>query len=171
MIAVVNAETSSPLTVVLHDPHGNTKAQIEYGDHAVVFNIPGQVTQKQVNVSGEYYDRYTLAHILQGFPFHSDKKIALTIISDGAGSSPMGPNQMEFQKTGVETIRVPAGDFDCYKLRMGIPGISKAFPGMYDFFFWYTVDEPRFLIKYEDTLGNLRELINVKLQTNLAPSQ
>ncbi len=159
VIALISAENWMPINIELSNSKENTVSKIEYRDNAVSFDIPDRKIHKTIKLHGEYYDSHTLSFILQAFPFESDEKMKITLIYDGSGGIPVGPYGMEFQRIGRERVTVPAGDFDCYKLEMGIVGFDEISGGMYRYYFWYAADEPHFLVKYEDKQGKLRELV------------
>jgi hypothetical protein len=55
-----------------------------------------------------------------------------------------------FEWRGVEHVRTPAGEFDCYKVEM-VPhvGMLNVFrPFISKTFFWFTVDAPHYWVKY-----------------------
>jgi hypothetical protein len=46
--------------------------------------------------------------------------------------------------TGRETVEVPAGSFDCYKLELSLENVPQKY------YFWYGVNEPHYLVKYDN---------------------
>ncbi len=162
IIALIKAENLQPIVIELQNSRENSVSKIEYNNNVVTFDSPARKLYQKANLNGEYYDNYTLQFVLRGFPFDSNEIIKFTSVLDGAENTPTGQWEMEVRKIGTEKVQVPAGEFDCYKLEMGIGGFGISGTTAYSFYLWYTIDEPRFLVKYEYALtGLLSELVKI----------
>lgn len=155
----VRADDWRPLMIVGCDVAGNQNFRIDYQEQTVRFEIPDRKLHKSVKLKGDYYDFHSTAYLFRAYPFGSGRKIGFNLVMDGRGGSPVGGFGMVVQEVGRETVQVPAGSFDCYKLEMGLGGMAGSFAAGFKFYFWYTADEPHFLVKYQDKQGNLSELV------------
>ena len=66
------------------------------------------------------------------------------VVMDGSQGSPLGTFSMYVQEVGREQVTVPAGEYDCYKLEMGVGGLAGIFARSYKYYFWYTRRNPIF---------------------------
>jgi hypothetical protein len=81
---------------------------------------------------------------LRAFPFDDGKELDLRIAAFSQHFVPM-----RVKLVGRETIRVPAGEFDCYKLVGVVDLVVKQIVTTY----WLSAEEPHFLVKYEGKRG------------------
>ena len=94
-------------------------------------------TVKMMNMS-------SLNHALRGFPFEGGRAINLT----GMGGSRF---IMYAKVVNREEVKTPAGEFNSYKIELGIRGgFGLVAPKTY---LWFSVDKPHFLVKYIGSLG------------------
>jgi hypothetical protein len=136
-------------------------AAVEYQNDTATFDIPSRKLYKTIKLKGDYYDLSMLNYLFQAYPFGRKERIQFNVVMDGRGGSPVGSFAMYVVETGQERVKVPAGDYDCYKLEMGIAGMIGVFAAKYKYYFWYTVNGPHILVKYEDEQGRLSELIEI----------
>jgi len=72
--------------------------------------------------------------------------------------------QFDLWLDGKETVRVPAGDFDCHRVRMRanaqslfpkLPSFVRPFLSFFipTYTLWLTVSEPQLLVQYSGQLG------------------
>ena len=155
MTAIVDPTNWIPYKVQYVDSGGSRIQATEYKNNTVTFYTPENSFKKEIRLTDNYYDHNTIAYLLQAYPFASKEKIQLTLILDGTKGLPIGPYGVEIENLGVESVSVPAGDFDCYRLEITPVGFDFS-----KFYYWYPVDEPRFMIK-RDILGMESELIEV----------
>ncbi len=165
-ISVIQADNLLPLYTETRDSKqkliSKTVYKTVYTENSVTFNIPGRNFKKTIELHGDYLDSRSLFWIFHGFPFESSDKIEFILVDDGNGKADAGHYMMAVRKTGMEKLNVPAGEFNCYKLKM-TPGVmGEDYADMYSMYFWYTVNEPHFFIKYEGSDGKLIELIKVE---------
>jgi hypothetical protein len=51
----------------------------------------------------------------------------------------------ELKVLGIETIEVPAGEFECFKVVWSYPNMDK----YHDTYYWFSTDDQRLLVLYE----------------------
>lgn len=158
-IIQVRAEDWRPIAIQVLDRYEKQIAAIEYLNDSVSFNIPARKLNKTLKLKGDYYDINMLSYLFQAYPFGQKKKIQFNLVMDGRGGSPVGSFAMYVTEIGREKVQVPAGNYDCYKLEMGIAGMAGAFAAKYKYDFWYTTDKPHILVKFEDQQGRFSELL------------
>lgn len=158
-IILAGAEDWRPIMIRVLDRDKRQIAAVEYQNDTATFNIPSRKLQKTIKLKGDYYDLSMLNYLFQAYPFGRKERIQFNVVMDGRGGSPVGSFAMYVVEMGRGQVKVPAGNYDCYKLEMGIAGMAGVFAAKYKYYFWYTVNEPHILVKYEDEQGRLSELI------------
>ena len=98
-----------------------------------------------------------LSHILRGYPFSDPKTLKLVF--------PYNPEKKDNKKDSVtfrvkyikeETLDIGSESYDSYKLQLSakMTGGMAMFSGMVPkTFFWYSVEKPHYLLKYEGSGG------------------
>lgn len=157
-IAKVRAEDWRPIRIERYDAAGQKICQIVYHDQQVSFDIPELKLQKTITLKEPYYDTNTLFYLLRAFPFEKNEPIEFNVVIDGRNGAAPGVFKMYTQVIGREEVAAAGKTYDCFKLEMGVRGVPAVFTAKYRFYFWYTVDEPRYLVKYEDKMGGMTVL-------------
>ncbi|GBR73736.1 protein DUF3108 [Candidatus Termititenax aidoneus] len=109
---------------------------------------------------GNVYSRYAFLISLSGFPFEQKDKVVMNVYMFEYGN--VLPLRAVYQ--GKEKIKVPAGEFECYKLELAVDGLLGLFaPDKY--YLYYTVAAPhhfvRFYQKVDDGSWLANELVKV----------
>jgi hypothetical protein len=86
----------------------------------------------------------SLLLLLRSFPFDQNRELKLFMV-DFSQRSVSGT----VRQAGVETIRVKAGEFECYRMEV----IIHAFVFRPKITYWITKMEPHFLVKHRGKLG------------------
>jgi AcrR family transcriptional regulator len=156
MVALINAGNLLPIRIEFRT--GNEKANhwIDYKDDRVIIHYPQRGIHKELQWSGRLYDNYTVPHILQSYPFESVDKMQLLLIMDGIFGWPVGLYGIEIMNAGRETVRSPAGEYDCYRLELSNPVFDKI-----KIRYWFPVDAPRYYVRRE-LLGSVTELVEIQ---------
>jgi hypothetical protein len=120
---------------------------------------------KKIDCSLDGYDGTALPFSLRGFPFETQKEVEMKITPPFKPGVPYWAWRMwkSYAKLlGTEEVTVPAGTFDCYKLKVGASGgLIKRFASNY--YFWFTKEPPHQFVKYQDEDGkNVTELIEIR---------
>lgn len=148
-VGVVAFPGGRPLLIRDYGKNGETTKEIEYINGNVHFTFPGK--KKTIKLEGDdYYDLSTLVLVFRTFPFGRGEKVDFRVVMDGSRGSPLGTFSMYVKEVGRERVTVPAGEYDCYKLEMGVGGLAGVFARSYKYYFWYTAQEPHFLVRYEE---------------------
>ena len=137
-------------SMVSYDRHDKvtTSARIWVADNRVhVHRI--KRNHRHVEKSKPIGDKRLLADasillVLRSFPFARSEEVEYLMAS-------FDPYfiTMRFQQKGVETITVPAGTFECYRLEGYVDLIIKKLKMTY----WLSREKPHFLVKYEGKRG------------------
>jgi hypothetical protein len=121
--------------------------------------------EKRIDCSSDGYNGVVLPFILRGFPFEAQEKVKLRLTPPYRPGVPFWAWRMwkSYAKyLGTETVTVPAGTFDCYKLEVSASGgLIKRVTSKY--YFWYDKEPPHQFVRYQDEDGeSVTELIEVK---------
>jgi Transcriptional regulator len=149
----VRSQDWQPVSIRIFDKGGQQTYAIDYQDGMATFDIPARKLHKTLKLKDVYYDIHTISYLFQAYPFEHQAKIQFNLVMDGRGGSPVGAFAMVVMETGREEVRVPAGNFDCYRLEMGIAGMAGVFAAKYKYNFWYSAAMPHILVKYQDQQG------------------
>lgn len=158
MLAMVRADDWKPVRVETFSLQGEPIVRLEYAGEEVFIEKHGPKGKKALKIRDKSYDMNTLNFVFRAFPFDQKEQVDFDVVMDGRYGTPVGVFSMVLRAKGRERIQTPAGSFECYRLELGVGGAMAIFAAKYKYDFWYTVDEPRFLVKYEDREGNLVEL-------------
>lgn len=150
-----------PILIELFNNTGELEMEIKYKNKEVIFNMPDIQETLEISEGDNYVDVNTLYYTFRGFPFGDQQRIVFNLIMDGRGNSDIGINKMYVEEIAREDIEVKAGHFDTYHLEMGVAGFRGLFASKYKYSFWFTAEEPHYLVKYKDhAKGGVTELIS-----------
>lgn len=110
----------------------------------------GKESTKKLDLDGVYYDNEQGWHVFRRLPLTDDYQGTLPICATfGAG-----PMKLDLKVTGKETVEVPAGKFECYKLL--VKPVQQTF--------WISTDAHRYVVKFEagGVTGVLQSIRQVK---------
>jgi hypothetical protein len=98
-----------------------------------------KITQDTVTVDG-------IAGALRSLPFDRLGSFKLHVLTNEPKLY-----EVSFEGRGVEKIRTPAGEFNCYKVEMRPEvGVLRLFSFMIPkAYFWFTVDAPHYWVRYD----------------------
>lgn len=149
---VLEASSLRPILIRKTNSDGEIESSIEYTGDRVHFIYPGPKRNKVEEVPEDRYDLNTILEVVRGFPFEKEKVEFTLVTSEHIVGA-------YFEIISNERVTVPAGTFDCYKLKGGISGlIGKVFRKK--FLFWVEKKHPHKVIKYKDSSGErLMELV------------
>jgi hypothetical protein len=95
---------------------------------------------KQKDLTGAVYDDYSLLHLVRRLPLGTNYSASVTVSDPDLVSRERAPYPQAFRVTGVESVTVPAGTYECYKVE------RSAGPTC-----WYSTDSHRYLVKLSVT--------------------
>jgi hypothetical protein len=132
-----------------YEDSGNVADTTYRSDRAEVQSSGGAEVTK-VTLDGPVFDNEEFFQLVRRLPLAPGYKIGLPLLAGG------GPVVLwEVEVSGLETVTVPAGTFQCFKL--------KPFAGQT---YWYSTDPHRYLVKFE-TGGMVAELSAVRQSSNI----
>lgn len=97
--------------------------------------LRGKEGSKTVELEGVLYDNEECLALMRRLPLAKGYSSSVRIFS-GLGGGAIIPLKLDV--TALETVKVPAGTFECYKVELSVKQT-----------FWYSTDEHRYLVKFE----------------------
>jgi hypothetical protein len=141
----VDAETFKPIhSFWKHSLIG--EADAAYLPDAAELKVKGRDEPKKVSLEGTVYDNEQAIQLMRRLPYTEGYKTSLKFLSSLGGMV----LHVELEVTRRETVEVPAGRFDCFKVELNIGQT-----------FWYSADARRYLVKLEAG-GAIAELAEVR---------
>ena len=89
-----------------------------------------------------------LKYLLRGFPFGERKKMKINYYGEERSKNFL----MSAKYKKQESIKVKGKTINCYKLEFGLDGFWGTF--LPELEFWYSVEPPHYLVKYEGVMGS-----------------
>jgi len=117
-----------------------------YGADEVRITTVGPDTTREETLAGRYFDNEQGFHMFRLLPLEVGYRARLNFITTVAGAG----NPIDIEITGIETVTVPAGEFEAYRMSFGeVPQT-----------FWYSTDASRHFVKFEASgiVGELEEV-------------
>lgn len=96
-------------------------------------------------------DMTSLMYSLRGFPFKNPKPLKITVLTDNPEN--MGDYMIMIKLLHKEKREVNNKKIECYKLEMYITGMGLLDVFMPKTYFWYSVESPHYLVRYEGSQG------------------
>jgi hypothetical protein len=108
----------------------------------------GKQSTRKTELGGIYYDNEQAMLLFRRLPLAKDFKATIPIFATFAA----GAMEIEVEVTALETIDVPVGKFECYRLLL--PKLQQTY--------WISTDEHRYPVKFEgDGLFGVLETIRI----------
>lgn len=149
---VADRRTFQPISSVFrHTLLGSVEA--EYTPKQVTVRsrgVDGKEAVKKLDLDGVYYDNEQGWHAFRLLPLTDNYKGPMPVCVTFGG----GRTTLETEVTGKETVEVPAGKFECYKLL--VKPVQQTF--------WISADAHRYAVKFEagGIVGELQSIRQVK---------
>jgi hypothetical protein len=114
---------------------GEFRAQ--YTPGAVVIDLVsnGKSTTRKLDLSEVLYDNEQAMHAMRRLPLAVGYKTTLPVLATMGG----GEVKIPLEVQAKETVQVPAGRFECFRVHLGLVNQS----------FWFSADPHRYLVKFE----------------------
>lgn len=156
VVAVADAQTlrASSVQRVIEGPEGPRRWQVEYRDSTalVIQRSEEDERRDEVSAPSHSYDSWTDIFLWRTIDFHEGYKATYTDVLSATLAEPQVISQT-LEVTGRETVEVPAGSFDAWRLEIRTSGGKQKA--------WFADDEARTLVRYDN--GNLVfELLSVE---------
>jgi tetratricopeptide (TPR) repeat protein len=141
----VDADSFKPLqSRWKHTLIGDVEAA--YTGDQVELKSAGKTEVKKIDLEGVIYDNEEAVQLMRRLPLEAKYSTTLRFLSSLAGS--IVPVKLDV--SGPESVEVPAGTFNCYKVELNIRQT-----------FWYSADPNRYLVKFEGG-GAIAELASIQ---------
>ena len=140
---VLLAADLTPVSITRRAEDGSVDWRLLYGDDRVNYVFPGPRRNRVEKVDHNRYDVNAITHVVRGFPFGKKDEVKFKLVTKdrivGVG----------FKVVGEEIVRVPAGEFDCHKVRAGLTGMAGRFYTKKSYF-WVEKAAPHRMVMQED---------------------
>lgn len=156
VVVVVDVQTLRARSVqrVIEGPEGPRRWEVEYRDSTalVIQRAEDDERRDEVSAPAHSYDSWTDIFLWRTIDFHEGYETTYTDVLSATLAEPQVISQM-LEVTGRETVEVPAGTFQAWRLEIRTSaGKQKA---------WFADDEARTLVRYDN--GDLVfELLSVE---------
>ncbi len=134
-----------------HSMLGSAAAEFTGGEAAI--NIVGKDDVKKLKLDGPTYDNEQAAQVFRRLPLADGYEGKIKLVSSLGGALV----SMGLKVTAVETIKVPAGSYECFKLELSVVNQT----------FWISTGEKREIVRFEGG-GVEADLVEVR-QANAEP--
>jgi tetratricopeptide (TPR) repeat protein len=154
-----DAETFRPInSSYMHTILGNSEAQYGSDRVRIVSHADGGDKVRTLDLSGPTYDNEQAMHLLRRMPLAVGYKTVMPLVPIFSYSHM--PVDVEVQ--AIETVTVPAGPFECYRVGLEIQHTKQTF--------WYSTDANRYLVKFEaeGIVATLAEISNRQSEAPVA---
>lgn len=137
----------APLSYKKVNKNGAILEFAAYSKDKLNISIPARNIKKTVKLPSTYYDPYTLYYIFRKFPYAKKDNIYMNIAYHDPGN--IRVVKMYVKNKGVETVKIKAGKFTCYKLEMGTVNPLDVAVWPYKYYFWFTTDSNHHFVKFQ----------------------
>ena len=110
------------------------EARAEYGETSVKIDVAGKDKPFTIAFEPPVFDNEECVELFRRLPLAVDYKTTLTVITSLGGSQIKIPISVP----ATESITVPAGTFECYKVELGLVNQK----------FWISNDEHRYVVRF-----------------------
>ncbi len=133
----------TPVSITRLADDGSVDWRLLYRGDRVNYVFPGPRRNRVEKVDDNRYDVNAIAHVVRGFPFGEKDEVKLKLVTMDRIVG------VAFKIVGEETASVPAGDFACYKVRVGLTGMKRR---LYKrkIHFWVEKAAPHRMVMQED---------------------
>lgn len=148
---IADANTLKPMSSTLDRESalsGHATITAEYGDTTASVGITSQRGTEQADVTlpeTKYFDSEQVLYVLRSLPMHKRFKASINPVDPASAKV----SQVIVQVVGKETISVPAGDFDCWRVDLRGMGMRA----------WISASEPYQLVAFDDTARNTHNVL------------
>jgi len=142
----LNADDLSTVSERRYDVNGKLiESFTQNGDQVSFFHKQNKIDLKTTDCD-KIYSRYAFVLSLRGFPFNKERVSFKTYMFEYGNYL-----IMDVENKGKVKVKVPAGEFECYKLEIGVGGWQKVFaPDKY--YLYFKVEKPHVFVKFEQKI-------------------
>ncbi len=125
---------------------------VKDGYQHLIHDFKNKRKEKKIEHKPDGYNGSIVPFSLRGFPFGEQDELRLRLTPPFIPKTPLWIWRMWKSRArflGEESVTVPAGTFDCYKLELAASGgLIKYFTTKY--YLWYAKASPHHFVKYQD---------------------
>jgi hypothetical protein len=138
-----------PFSSLLKGVLGN---KVKYGKDRIQLDIDSLGTKdtKEIPINNVVYDSNQVEYLIRLLPLNESYSTSLSIFNPAIGNI----MKVEVRTTGIETVKVPAGTFECYCVELVMDSVKVKL--------WISTDDKRYLVKYDVGAQALMELEKVE---------
>ena len=145
VVAMADAQTlrTSSVQRVIEGPEGPRRWQVEYGDSTalVIQRTEDDERRDEVSAPTHSYDSWTDVFLWRTIDFHEGYEATYTDVLSATLAEPQVISQT-LEVAGRETVEVPAGTFQVWRLEIRTSGGKQKA--------WFADDEARTLVRYDN---------------------
>ena len=129
-------DTFKPISGVFENSMMGTSTAEYSGDRVdiTVTGPGGKETKNELTLSGTVYDNEQAFDVMRRLPLAPGYRTTLSVLGMFGG----GKIDIPIEVQGKEMVKVPAGEFECFKIHLGLVNQT----------FWYATDPHRYLVKF-----------------------
>lgn len=159
-VAILNHDDFTTVEEKRYDVNGKIiESYIRHPDGKINFFHKDKKINLNSTAGNNVYSRYAFLFSLSGFPFEKKDKVVMDVYMFEYGNS----LYLRAAYKGKETIKVPAGEFLCYKLELAVDGVQGLFaPDKY--YLYYTVAAPHHFVRFDQKVDTGQWLSNELIQ-------
>lgn len=109
-------------------------AEAKYSSNSVTVSVKGKDT-RTMDLPATVFDNEQVAQLIRRLPLGTNYSVTVSLISS-LSKGPLIPLTIEV--AGVETLRVPAGQFECFRVNLSLHQT-----------FWVSTDSHRYIVKFQ----------------------
>lgn len=113
-------------------------AEAAYTPKHVSIQVVGKEEPLSVDLPGLAYDNEECLQLIRRLPLATNYTTTVRVLTSLGGGNII---PVKLTVPAVETVEVPAGAFECYKVELGLMGTKQTF--------WYSTGVHRYLVKFE----------------------
>jgi|GEM_PF-1911603 len=147
VIKIVVDKNFIPKVYKKQSKSGKILEYASYSNGKMKISIPSKKMDKTVSLPSKYYDAYTLFYAFRKFPFGKKDKIEIDLAYHDPGNTRVV--RMYVENKGIETVKIGAGKFKCYKLEMGTTKALDRAVWPYKYYFWFSTDSRHHFVKFQ----------------------
>jgi hypothetical protein len=132
----------APITGRTKNQMGDFRANYASDKVALAVKAKGKESTRELTVSSSVYDNEEALYLIRRLPLAEGYCASFTICPVQSGA----PCECRIQVTGKETVTVPTGSYDCYKMNLAVyAGVVRALEHQ----LWFSADKSKYLVKYD----------------------
>ena len=140
-----------PFSGLVKGAPGNFKVKYEKNHIQLDTDSPGTRDTKEIPINNIVYDNIQFFYLKRLLPLNESYSGSLSIFIPQTGDI----MKVELITTGIETVKVPAGTFECYCVELVWGSEMKVKQ-------WISTDDKRYLVKYDADAKGVMELEKIE---------